>query len=175
MESLRILDDGILTGLKNRILQGLARSVPGGTTLRVWLHRARGVQIGQRAFIGTDTIIETSNPRLVWIGDDVSISMRVTIIAHFLDVKKVRIEDEVFIGPGAMVLPGVTIGRGAVVTAGSVVTSSVPPMTMVQGNPAVPVARCGVPLTEKTKLAEFYLKLTPIPRRSGEPAGENAS
>ena len=166
-KSLRILDDSVLTGIKNRVLQRFARIVPGGTTVRVWLHRARGVRIGKRAFIGTDTIIETSNPRLVWIGDDVSISMRVMIIAHFLEVKKVRIEDEAFIGPGAIVLPGVTIGRGAVVTAGSVVTSSVPPMTMVQGNPAVPIAHCGVPLTDKTRLVEFYLKLAPIPPKEG--------
>jgi acetyltransferase-like isoleucine patch superfamily enzyme len=167
MESLRLLDDNVFIGIKNRILQGFAGRAPGATTLRVWLHRARGVRIGKRAFIGTDTIIETSNPRLVWIGDDVSISMRVMIIAHFLEVKRVRIEDEAFIGPGAIVLPGVTIGRGAVVTAGSVVTSSVPPMTMVQGNPAVPIAKCGVPLTIKTKLAEFYLKLKPIPPKEG--------
>ena len=167
MESLRLLDDGVLTGIKNRIFQGFARMTPGATTLRVWLHRARGVRIGKRAFIGTDVIIETSNPRLVWIGDDVSISMRVMIIAHFLEVKKVRIEDEAFIGPGAIVLPGVTIGRGAVVAAGSVVTSSVAPMTMVQGNPAVPIARCGVPLTDKTRLVEFYVKLTPIPPVEG--------
>jgi acetyltransferase-like isoleucine patch superfamily enzyme len=82
-------------------------------------------------------------------------------------VKKVRIENEGFIGPGAIVLCGVTIGRGAVAAAGSVVTSSVPPMTIVQGNPAVPIARCGVPLTDKTELVEFYVKLRLIPPKEG--------
>ena len=43
--------------------------------------------------------------------------------------------------------------------------------TMVQGNPAVPIAHCGVPLTAKTKLMEFYLKLTPLPPGEGS---ENA-
>ena len=40
-------------------------------------------------------------------------------------------------------LPNVVIGRGSVVAAGSVVTTSVPPMTLVQGNPAKPVAQVG--------------------------------
>jgi hypothetical protein len=71
----------VFISIKNRILEGLARMAPGATALRVWLHRARGARIGKRAFIGTDTIIESSKPRLVWIGDDVSISMRVIIIA----------------------------------------------------------------------------------------------
>ena len=46
------------------------------------------------------------------------------------------IEDNCWIGAGALVLDGVTIGRGATVGAGSVVTSSVPPHTLVVGSPA---------------------------------------
>jgi acetyltransferase-like isoleucine patch superfamily enzyme len=98
--------------------------------------------------------------------------MRTTIIAHFrgewdagLDGDEgvtVRIEDDAFIGPGVIILPNVTIGHGAVVTAGSVVSRSVPPLTMVQGNPAKPVARCGVPLGMQTPLKEFYRRLRPI-------------
>ena len=56
--SLRRLDENVFIGIKNRILQGFARRAPGATTLRVWLHRARGVRIGKRAFIGTDTIAD---------------------------------------------------------------------------------------------------------------------
>ena len=58
----------------------------------------------------------------------------------------IRIEDNVFIGPNVTILPGLTIGRDAVVAAGSVVSRSVPPRTLVQGNPARVVAKCGVPL-----------------------------
>jgi acetyltransferase-like isoleucine patch superfamily enzyme len=53
--------------------------------------------------------------------------------------RPVVIEDDVWIGIGAIVLKGVTIGRGARVEAGAVVTSSVPPNTTVAGNPARPV------------------------------------
>ncbi len=50
--------------------------------------------------------------------------------------RPIVIEDNVWIGIGATVLPGVTIGRGSIVGANSVVTRDVPPMTVVGGNPA---------------------------------------
>lgn len=45
------------------------------------------------------------------------------------------IGDDVWIGAGAIVLPGVTIGSGAVIGAGSVVTRSIPPNAVAYGNP----------------------------------------
>jgi maltose O-acetyltransferase len=51
----------------------------------------------------------------------------------------VSIEDYVWLGARAVILPGVTVGRGAVVAAGSVVTKNVPPLTIVAGIPARPV------------------------------------
>jgi maltose O-acetyltransferase len=50
--------------------------------------------------------------------------------------KPITIEDNVWIGGGAILLPGVRIGRNAVVGAGSVVSRSVPANTVVAGNPA---------------------------------------
>ena len=46
------------------------------------------------------------------------------------------LEDDVWIGAGAIVLAGVTVGRGSVVGAGSVVTKSIPPGNIVAGVPA---------------------------------------
>lgn len=46
------------------------------------------------------------------------------------------IEDDVWIGANAIVLPGVRIGRGSIVAAGSVVTRDVGQFTIVGGNPA---------------------------------------
>ena len=157
-----------LRGARARVLQVIALDAPGAETVRVRLHRWRGVTIADGAFIGTAALIETERPDLVSIGSGVTVGIRSTIVAHFRGLtaaergeggerfSAVVIEDDVFIGPGALILPGVRLGHGAVVTAGSVVTSSVPAMTMVQGNPAKPVARCGIALSLRTPPGESH-------------------
>jgi len=156
---------------KDRILQLIAFHAPGAKSLRVHLHRWRGVKIGEGAWIGYQVLLETSRPHLISIGDNVIISVRAMLIAHFRGPEGITVEDDVFIGPGAIILPNVTIGRGAVVTAGSVVSSSVGPMTVVQGNPARPIAKCGVTLGEKTTMGQFLRSLRPLERHlSAEPA-----
>jgi acetyltransferase-like isoleucine patch superfamily enzyme len=54
--------------------------------------------------------------------------------------KPIVVESGVWIGMGAMILPGVKLGRGCVVSAGAVVKDDVPPNTLVAGNPAVIVS-----------------------------------
>jgi acetyltransferase-like isoleucine patch superfamily enzyme len=158
--------ENILRGFRNRLFQHLARILPGARSLRVSLHRWRGVHMGKDVWIGYDVILDTSRPFLITIEDRASLSMRVTVIAHFRETQGVKIEQDAFIGPGAIILPNVTIGRGAVVTAGSVVSQSVPPMTVVQGNPAVPIASCGIPLSSDVTLKEFSRRLRPLPKKA---------
>jgi len=50
--------------------------------------------------------------------------------------KPVVIEDGVWIGSHAVILPGVTLGKGSVIGAGSVVTHDVPPFAIAYGAPA---------------------------------------
>jgi acetyltransferase-like isoleucine patch superfamily enzyme len=97
--------------------------------------------------------------------------MRVIVIAHLRDATlrartvgepTVRIEDNAYIGPGVIILPHVTIGEGAVVAAGSVVSRSIPPHTLARGNPARPIARCGVSLGGGVPYEDFLRHLTPI-------------
>lgn len=52
------------------------------------------------------------------------------------DQYKVVIEDDVWIGHGAIILSGITVGRGAIVSAGAVVTQDIPRYAVVGGNPA---------------------------------------
>lgn len=54
--------------------------------------------------------------------------------------RPVTLGEDVWIGGGAILLPGVTVGEGAIVGAGSVVTRDVAPGATVVGNPARPVA-----------------------------------
>jgi len=150
---------------KNRILQLIAFHAPGAKSLRVRLHRWRGVRLGRDVWIGYQVLLDTSHPHLISVGNNVIISIRAMLIAHFRGPQGITIEDDVFIGPGAIILPNVKIGRGAVVTAGSVVSSSVAPMTVVQGNPARPIAICGVTLGEKTSMGQFLNSLRPLKRR----------
>ena len=157
--------ESVIGGMTNRLLQLIARIAPGATTFRVVLHRWRGVKIGKRVWIGYDAIIETSRPQFVTIGDDAVIGMRATLIAHFREVSGLTIEPRASIGPGAIIMPGVTIGEGSVVTAGSVVTRSVPPMTVVQGNPAKAVAHNGIALLHDVSAKQFSNSLRPVAKR----------
>jgi acyl-CoA synthetase (AMP-forming)/AMP-acid ligase II/acetyltransferase-like isoleucine patch superfamily enzyme/acyl carrier protein len=168
----RTVSDSPLRGLRNRVLQWLALYAPGYTTTRVWLHRWRGIAIGRNVSIGLSSLLETAYPELVSIGDNVTIGMRVIVIGHFRDRTRgsraereptVRIEDDAYIGPGVIILPNVTIGRGAVVSAGSVVSKSVPPRTLARGNPAEPIASCGVSLAGGVAYEQFVRSLRPLP------------
>lgn len=79
------------------------------------------------------------------IGDNVSVSPGVWLLTDQHDMNdpgfaeqfgRVELEDYVWIGSRALVLPGVKIGKGAVVAAGAVVTKDVPPYQVVGGVPA---------------------------------------
>jgi phosphonate metabolism protein (transferase hexapeptide repeat family) len=54
---------------------------------------------------------------------------------------RIHIGHDVWIGHGAIVLPGRNIGTGAVIAAGAIITKDVPAYTIVGGNPARPIKR----------------------------------
>ena len=82
----------------------------------------------------------------ITLGEHVLVGPKVNIITinHDSDPENrsatygrpVVIEDKVWIGINATILPGVRVGYGAIIGANSVVTKDVPPMTVVAGNPA---------------------------------------
>ena len=101
------------------------------------------ITIGHHTNLGNDLFLDGRMG--LTIGDCVNIAgdVHVYTLGHDIDDPDfagrggpVVIEDYVFVGSRAMILPGVRVGRGAVVAAGAVVTKDVPPFTMVAGVPA---------------------------------------
>lgn len=154
-------NEPLLRAVRNRIFQTIAQVGPGHRSLRIRLHRARGVKIGKNVYIDYGVVLETAHPEMITIEDNAQIGLRVTIMAHFGGVGGVRIERDAFLDTGVIVMPSVVVGHGAVVTAGSVVTKSIPPLTLAQGNPAVPIAKLSEPIGHQPK-AEFYRSLRPL-------------
>lgn len=72
--------------------------------------------------------VTINNPNMVSIRDDCSVQ-------GYNDAP-IIIEDDVWIGFQAIILPGVTIGRGSIVAASAVVTKNVEPNSIVRGVPA---------------------------------------
>jgi maltose O-acetyltransferase len=105
------------------------------------------VRIGAGTFIGHQTLI-TGGQASVFIGANCDLSDRVGIFCgtHEIDAigprsagaglgRDIIIGDGVWIGFGALILPGVTVGDKSVVAAGAVVHKDVPARVIVGGNP----------------------------------------
>jgi acetyltransferase-like isoleucine patch superfamily enzyme len=96
---------------------------------------AQSVTIGKHCLIATNTNITDSS------GHPVDPGLRLAGRPPLPEeVRPVVIEDNVWVGTSSFILPGVRIGEGSVVAAGSVVRRSVPPYSLVMGNPAKVVA-----------------------------------
>lgn len=107
------------------------------------------IYLGRDVFVGRNTsfyaYIKKGEEASISIGDHVLIAPHViiTTLGHDYLVpempnrcRSVKIESSVWIGAGAVILPGVTLNEGVIVGAGAVVTQSVPPWKIVAGTPA---------------------------------------
>jgi len=103
------------------------------------------IALGANCFLNFNCVVLDVVP--VTIGDRVQIASAVQILAadHPLDAaerasgresgRPIAIEDDVWIGGGAILCPGVTVGARSVIGAGSVVTRDIPPDVVAVGNP----------------------------------------
>jgi maltose O-acetyltransferase len=133
---------------RRRILTDLLGELGEGTVIRPPLFMDYGYQtsVGSGTFINVNCVI--LDVGRVRIGADVQIGPNVQILTptHPIDpeqrrsgleaAKPITIEDNVWLGGGAIVLAGVTIGRDTVVGAAAVVTKDLPPGVVAVGNPA---------------------------------------
>jgi len=125
------------------ILSGM--KIGKGSVVHMWANffDPTGILIGDDTIIG-DHVFLDGRAKLT-IGNHVDMASSVMIYNSEHDLEKenfeartepVTIEDYVFIGPRAIILPGVKVGRGSVVAAGAVVTKDVPDFAIVGGVPA---------------------------------------
>ena len=159
----------MIRDLLSRFLHILAFIGPGGSSLRPWLHRLRGVQIGKHVWLSHFVYMDDCHPDRIFIGDNCTIGLRTTIFAHLYwgpvrvqHKGTVVIEKDVFIGPHCVILPNVRIGEGAVIKAGTVVSRNVPPHAL-WGPPAPEViGTATVPLTAEHSYEEFIQGMRPL-------------
>ena len=91
------------------------------------------ITIGQDVLIGSDVFIIDFNHGRSPLSD--------SYLDNNLEVGVVNIQDGVWIGNSAIILPDVTIGKKSIIAAGSVVTHDIPPYCIAAGNPAKVIKR----------------------------------
>lgn len=138
---------------RHAMLCALFARVGEGAFIRPPFHCDYGynISLGRGAFLNFGCVI--LDVVEVSIGDMTQIGPGVQILAadHPRDPERrrrglefgrpVRIGGNVWIGGGALVMPGVTVGDDAIVGSGAVVTRDVPPGATVVGNPARVLSR----------------------------------
>jgi acetyltransferase-like isoleucine patch superfamily enzyme len=149
------LDQGVyLNALPSGITIGEDTFIMHHTVLHTFNYRnlpRAGITIGKKCFIGELNVMRGQGG--IHIGDGVYTGPMVQIMAinHVYDdldvpireqgitAKGITIEDDVWIGSGAVILDGVTIGQGSVIGAGAVVIQDIPPYSLAVGSPAKPI------------------------------------
>lgn len=105
----------------------------------------RGLKVGKNFKRMGGVIIDPSHCYHISIGDNVTLAPRVHILAHdssyglftgYTRAANVTIGNQVFIGAGAIILPGVHVGNRVIIGAGSIVTKDIPDNSVAIGNPA---------------------------------------
>jgi serine acetyltransferase len=169
----------VLRRLLNRVLHLIARQGPGATTFRPWLHRLRGVSVGNNVFVGDEVYLESEYPESIEIRDGVQVSVRAIFIAHTRGPGKIVIGKNAYIGPNAVIACSggrvVRIGEGAVIGAGTVITRDVPARAVIINEMPAVVAKASVSLCEAETFEQFLRGLVPVRGATNRHPHGNAS
>ena len=136
-------------------------SLLGGIGRNVWIEAPFFCNYGENIFIGNNVFVNYNcvflDSNRITIGDNILIGpgVQVYTATHPIDAKErfhpsddnpettqyttralpVRINSNVWLGGGAILMPGVQIGENSTIGAGAVVTESIPPNVFAAGNP----------------------------------------
>jgi len=104
------------------------------------------IELGDKVYLGPRNYFDALEK--ITIGNNVTLGPRCTLITgtHTIGTsekrigetiaKPITIEDGCWIGASVFIGPGVTVGSGSIVSSGAVVMRSMPPNSMIAGNPA---------------------------------------
>ena len=126
-----------------------------------------GLTIGKNFNRQEKCIIDQSHCWLIKIGDNVTLAPHVHILAHdastwsaigYTKIAPVIIGNNVFVGAGAIILPGVTIGDNTIIGSGSVVTQDIPGNSVSAGCPSKVISSYDEYVEKNRKLLEVSPK-----------------
>lgn len=138
------------SGVRVRLLRMFGAKIGAGVVIKpgVNIKYPWHLQIGDQVWIGENVWLDSLAP--ITIGSNVCISQDAYFCTgnhdwsdpHFaLVVKPITVEDGVWIGARATILPGVTLASHCVASAGAVVSHNLEAYTIYAGNPAVAVKK----------------------------------
>jgi len=139
----------VLLKLRNWLFQWIAYNCPVNS-VRVQLHRWRGVTIGKGVMLGMHCILDNTHPEYIYLEDYTALAGNNYIITHsnpYLHFKgrllsylaPVIVKKGAWVGVSATLLPGCEVGECSIVSAGSTASGVIPPNVIVCGNPAVTI------------------------------------
>jgi maltose O-acetyltransferase len=142
---LRFVGNIPIHSVRNFIYSLVGVRIGKGSVIHQWcnFYLPSNIVVGDDSIIGDHAFLDGRDKLIIGSHVDIASSVFIYNCEHDINSEDFRqscgsviIDDYVFVGPRAIILPGVKIGKGAVVGAGAVVTKDIPPFKIYGGVPA---------------------------------------